>query len=512
MSLRQVLALSLQEAETSSSRENTPDASEISQAARGAGASARKLSGGGGISSDSSLSEVSSDESESDGHGIGIELDEAGEVGSMEREEERLLRAEIERRKSKGKQVANFRGGEDSEDDREGDEEDTDSEEDEDEEEDLMGAWERNVRAMETIRRKQTPFEGGKGRGGGGGGVGNTPFVGKSEGGGGGSGDGDSDIAVTELPPGNGFGVVTWSDYDSFGSDEEEEEESEEDQLAEVLEAQEAGLAGEFEEELEQLFALSEAVVGPIRQDEYHDGDMWFEALSDLDGSTADDENEGREEDDIDAEMIFGENGELKRLFGRRKTRRQSAIDSSAGETDSEEDDETGSEEGEDVELVRVGVHLDDEEKGEAGSDGEETASYHSEDEETDSSCSDTDIYRYAPRTGALANLQAPTTADLASLDPSPSNPKPPFAPGRSAPSTLAVPTFHHSSKGKKKTELPTFKRRLPTMGTFDTTERKEQSKEGGLSVVVVGAGEEIAPSPFRVPFKKVKRRVVSCV
>ena len=485
MSLRQVLALSLQEAETSSSRENTPDASEIMQAARGSGRE-RKLSEG--VSSDSSLSEVSSEDEEGEEE---REVDE-GEVGSMEKEEERLLRAEIERRKSKGKQVDRF---EDSDEQGEGDEEDTDDDEEED---DLMGAWERNVQAMETIRRKQTPFEGGSG--------GNTSF-GKSEGSG---GDGDSDVAVTELPPGNGFGVVTWSDYDSFGSDEEQE--SEEDQLAEVLEAQQAGLAGEFEEELEQLFALSEAVVGPIRQDEYHDGDMWFEALSDLDGSTADDENEGMEEDDIDAEMIFGENGELKRLFGARKTRRQSAMDSSAGETDSEDDvdEETGSEEGEDVELVRVGVHLDNEEKGEEESEAEETASYHSEDEETDSSCSDTDIYRYAPQTGALANLQAPTTADLASLDPSPSNPKPPFAPGRSAPSTLAVPTFHQSSKGKKKTELPTFKRRLPTMGTFDTTERKEQSKEGGLSVVVVGAGEEIAPSPFRVPLKKVKRRVVS--
>lgn len=599
MSLRQVLALSLQEAEDkNSSRENTPDANDISNLARGKKASASSSSkkanklrkkqqqqknkdgdtekvkktkrgkngnasddsfssavtSGASSSSDASDSEDQDDDDDDEGMRVAdVAGDAENEVGNMEKAEERLLRAEIEKKKkvgpaatassvSKGKPravasappLASVAVVDDVEMDEDTDDDDDDDEED-DGDESLMDAWDKNVRAMEQIRRKRTSIGGPQGGG-------ETSFDRHSDG-------GDSDVAVTDLPPGNGFGVVTWSDYDSFGTDDDDDDdddddrddlatrmppqESQEDALAQILLADKEGIAGEFEAELEQLFALSEAVVGPVRQDEYEAGDMWFEALSDGDGSTADDEIDEGLEDDIDAEMIFGEDGELKRLFGSRKKRRYSAVDSSAGETDFEDDQATESGDEEDVELVRVGVHLDAEEKrrrqregaggdGEEEDDDDETESVRSEDEETDSSCSDTDIYRYAPRTGALANLQAPTTADLASLvieepaaptsSSSSSRPKPPYAPSRHAAlSTLEVPTFDHA-KGKAKAKVPTFRRRLPKMGTFDTTERKQQANESDSApkIVVVGSGDELAPSPFRVPLKKTKRRSVS--
>ncbi|GAA6061187.1 hypothetical protein JCM10212_002400 [Sporobolomyces blumeae] len=490
MSLRQVLALSLQEAEEQKSRENTPDASEISNAARGSrGKGKDRLSdvsdfaleedsgkregkrAKAGYASDSSLSSsLSSDSSGTESSDEdAMDVDE-NEVGGMEREEEKLLRAEMERREGKGKAVARFNMA-NSDDAAEL------------EEEDLGEAWEKNAAAMEKIRRRRSSGL-------------DTSFDKDDS-------DDDSDVAITEVPPGNGFGVVTWSDYDSFGSDDEA---SEEDQLAEVLEAREAGLAGEFEDELEELFALSEAVVGPIQHDKYDVGDMWLEALSD--GSTADDEDE-EGMSDVDAEMIFGADGELTRLFGRRRKRRLSAVDSSAGDTDSGDEDATDFDEDDELEHARAGLADADEDD-----DGNATASYHTEDEQTDSSCSDTDIYRYAPRTGALANLQAPTTADLASLTVEPAasestkgrsssfNPKPPFA--RAARSTSSSTTT--GSQARSKADLPTFKRRLPKMGTFDMSERKKTAGPTELSVVVVKAGDEVAPSPFRVPSKKTKQ------
>ncbi|GAA5943244.1 uncharacterized protein JCM15063_005305 [Sporobolomyces koalae] len=510
MSLRQVLALSLQEAEEQqkNSRDNTPDAQEIMNLAKGSHSHKKKKKNGdrsnqfkGNRASDSDTSSAgSSIEGSDDDDEEDEEPENEVAVGSMEKEEERLLRQEIEKRKRiKGKQVALNQDANLASIEDEGDE-------DEDEDEDLVDAWDKNVRAMEQIRKKRYSF-------GGGGGISFEKGSDDDDG-------GDSDIAVTEVPPGNGFGVVTWSDYDSFGTSEDEDDDNDDDdeiagldQLVKASLANDQRLAGEFEDELEQLFALSEAVVGPIRQDEYERGDMWFEALSDDNGSTADDEID-YEGDDLDAEMVFGENGELKRLFGTRRKRKFAAFESSAGETDTDDDDDaTQSEAGDDdVELVRVGIRLDSKRpRGSDESDEEETDSYDSEDDETESSCSDTDIYRYAPRTGALSNLQAPTTADLASLDEpdSSSNPKPPFAP---APSTLEVPTFNHA-KGKVKAELPTFKRRAPKMGTFDTNDRKPNvemesaGEEAGLSIVVVAAGDEPAPSPFRVPPKESRRR-----
>ncbi|GAA5886733.1 hypothetical protein JCM5296_006386 [Sporobolomyces johnsonii] len=512
MSLRQVLALSLQEAEQQTkSREGTPDANEIMNAARGRAGGNKKEGGGGGKEklSDVSDFELDVEESSSSEEERGrMDVDGASEdeVGGMEKEEERLLREEIERRKrKKGKEAEALYD---------------DSDEDDDDE-DLLDAWDQNVRAMEQLRRRRSS----------GAGPGADASFEQDE---------DSDVAITEVPPGNGLGVVTWSDYDSFGTDDEEEEE---DQLAEALAARQAHgdqalLADSFEDELEELFALSEAVVGPVRQDEYDAGDMWFEALSDFDGSSADDES-GEGDDDIDAEMIFGEHGELKKLFGgRRNKRRHSAVESSAGESDSDDEQVTESEADLDVELVRVGIELSRADKGkgkekeEEEEDGDdETASYHSEDEQTDSSCSDTDIYRYAPRTGALANLQAPTTADLASLNAdsvlvdmnqlkksaSGSNSK--SAGGASSSSSrpaLASASAVSKQKGKGKSLLPVIreegriKRRAPTMGTFDASERKKaDAATGGLTVVVVDDSDVPAPSPFRVAKKSSKRRML---
>ncbi|GAA5928956.1 hypothetical protein JCM1841_006429 [Sporobolomyces salmonicolor] len=510
MSLRQVLALSLQEAEQQSkSREGTPDANEILNAARGR-AGGNKKEGGVGKEklsdvSDLELDAEESSSSEEERSRMDVDGASEDELGGMEKEEERLLREEIERRKrKKGKEAEALYDDSDEDDDDEG----------------LLEAWDQNVRAMEQLRRRRSS--------------GAAPGADASF-----EQDEDSDVAITEVPPGNGLGVVTWSDYDSFGSDDEEEQE---DQLAEALAARQAHggqalFADSFEDELEELFALSEAVVGPIRQDEYDAGDMWFEALSDFDGSSADDES-GEDDDDIDAEMIFGEHGELKKLFGgRRNKRRHSAVESSAGESDSDDEQATESEADLDVELVRVGIELSRADNGkgkgkEEEEDGDdETASYHSEDEQTDSSCSDTDIYRYAPRTGALANLQAPTTADLASLNAdsvlvdmnqlkkSTSGTHIKSAGGASSSSSRPAPASASAAskqKGKGKGPLPVIreerriKRRAPTMGTFDTSERKKtDAMSGGLTIVVVDDSDVPAPSPFRAAKKASKRRML---
>ncbi|GAA5997962.1 uncharacterized protein JCM10292_002225 [Rhodotorula paludigena] len=540
MSLRQVLALSLQEAEAqsaksasetggTSTRENSPDAMELSRAAMGERAKGKGKGKGKGKAADataagadrkgkgkerlSDVSDLELDEAddESELSSLTDDEDDEGDVAmahGLEKEEERALRAELERKRRRRSAASdgNVRGHDDDA---------------TDEDDDLAGAWDRNVRAMERLHRRRES-------GGAGADISLDASFGQDE-------DEDSDLAVTDMPPGNGFGVVTWSDYE-FDEDEEEEEEEEEDVLTAALAATEAEqpvarepgtLAGQFEDELEQLFALSEAVVGPIRQGEHDLGDMWLEALSDLEeedlsqlGSDGDEDGE----DDIDAEMIFGPDGELKRLFGQRKKRRHSAVDSSAGESESDFDSSEATDE--ELELVRVGVALNGDERrkrpkheGGADDDGDaddSTSAYDSENEQTDSSCSDTDIYRYAPRTGALSALQAPTTADLASLP----------ADSSSAPAKPAAKAAKH--KGKSKARLPAIpeagpstvsvaaataarkpvaRRRGPVLGSFEPSAPKEADESGtGVKVVVIDENGVSAPTPFAVP-KKSKRR-----
>lgn len=461
-----------------------------------------ELDGEEGMSASSVLSDVEGEETSSD------ELE-------LQKEEERLLRAEFERK-------ARRRRGNDA---MQVDQDTTDDE-------DIAEAWDRNVRAMERLRRRGDGESLGL----------DTSLQDEHD------VDEDSDLAVTEIPPGNGLGVVTWSDYE-YEEDEDEDDEVEgevadatavAEALAEDAQEPDVGdetLAAKFEDELERLFALSEAVVGPVQSGEYDLGNMWLEALSDLeDGTEADDQGgsgEDEDEDDTDAEMIFGPDGELKKLFGRRKKRRRSAVDSSAGESDGDEEGlssndvyEDDDAELDDIELVRIGVALEEAEAlrrrrvGEEGNDADYdedlTSVYATEDEATDSSCSETDIYRYAPRTSSLSALQTPTTVELASLNADPFSANP--APRKSSKNRSK------QQKGKAKAPLPAIPesvvsqvsaavaksphRRGPILGSFEPAKRVGTDMPAPLKVIVIDESGVPAPSPFSAP-RKTKRRIV---
>ena len=603
MSLRQVLALSLAEASeaearrSETSRENSPDAMELGRRSAGLAAAQRQQqareraearalahaqskgsSKGKGKERLSDVSELELDDADDESELSSLSdpdedaaMDQGGAGGlalgrELEKAEERVMRAELaeaRRRARKGR-----------------DEDETDEGTDDD---GLAVAWDRNVQAMERIRRRRAS--------------GGAAAAAASAASAGGDvslegvsatldddGD-DSDLAVTDLPPGNGFGVVTWSDYefDEEDDDDDDEDEDDEDQLAAALAASTAGvgelpgadaplgfdddgeeeddnIAGSFEDELEQLFALSEAVVGPIQHDSVDLGDMWLAALTDVDAeddSQADDydDESGSGTDDVDAEMMFGPSGELTRLFGRGKKRRRPVQESSAGESDDQDDDDATDSDvsladfggADELDLVRLGAALDDADRrkrartgGEngaaaavVGDDEDETMSESvTEDEQTDSSCSDTDIYRYAPRTGALSAVQAPTTADLASLQadtPEPPQPAPTSkaaaaAAKRKGKGKASLPAIPENGSARAHTPrpppaaaaaVPTIRkpphaRRGPIMGSFEPSAPKDDDDKtaNGVKVVVIDDSGVPAPSPFAVQ-KKPRRRAV---
>ncbi|BGP22381.1 hypothetical protein Rt10032_c07g3153 [Rhodotorula toruloides] len=432
----------------------------------------------------------------------------------LQKEEERLLRAEFERRarRRRGSDVLDVEDDETTED------------------EDLAEAWERNMRAMERLRRRGVGGDLGL----------DTSLQGEQD------EEEDSDLAITEIPPGNGLGVVTWSDYE-FEEDEDDDEEGDEADATAVVEALaedaadpdlgEETLAAKFEDELERLFALSEAVVGPVQSGEYDFGNMWLEALSDLEDATGADDESGscddEDDDDIDAEMIFGPDGELKKLFGRRRKRRHSAVESSAGESvdgdkdvSSEEDDAGDDAQLDDIKLVRIGVALEEAEAlrrvnaGEEGNDADydedATSVYVTGDEATDSSCSETDIYRYAPRTSSLSALQNPTTVELASLNNANSS-------ATKRASRNPASNNAKQQKGKAKAPLPAVPesivsqvsaavakyphRRGPLLGSFEPVQRTEDAVVVPLNFIVIDESGVPAPSPFSAT-RKTKRRV----
>ncbi|GAA5865812.1 hypothetical protein JCM3774_003105 [Rhodotorula dairenensis] len=551
MSLRQVLALSLQEAEEKaksepSTRENSPDATELGRVSAGSAANARRdrfeQAYGAGrhfgtkpagsllhssradkgkgkerlsdvsdleLAGDDEMSDLSSLSSYDDGADA-IEVASSRRSKALEKVEERQIRAEVKRKQARRSADAMdldryARAGGDAE---------AAANEVSSDEDDLAQAWDRNVLALGRLHHRGTPDpEFGDGQ----------AFFDDGE---------DSDLGVTEIPPGNGIGVVTWSDYEFDDEDEEDDDDEdddaddEEDLLAAALADDDAdpdvdeitghaqSAAGDFENELEQLFALSEAVAGPINPDEYDLGNVWLEALSGEDGDGYDDESDDFDSDDegdSDAEMIFGPDGELKRLFGRRRRHRVSAVEASGDDAD--ESGESSTSDREDLEGARRGLALEDvrpvrpedaaleEEALTAGSD--------SMDEATDSSCSDTDIYRYAPRTGALAAVQAPTTAELASLAPA--------APSASSKPRVGKRKCHrHKAKStlasipeRGSQPLPATQptpRKGPVLGSFEPVQRQPEAAGTALKVVIVDENGP-APSPFVVP-KKARRRL----
>lgn len=332
----------------------------------------------------------------------------------------------------------------------------------------------------------------------------------------------DPDLAITDLPPTGGLGVVTWSDYDSVDMDEDDED-------AEDGEKAAHNIAQNFENELEELLAISEAVVGPVRDDELELGELWFEEMSDDEsGSAADDESEGGgtsddeedEEDDGQGMKLVADGGwgfQTRSLSG------SSAGDDSASEMYFSDGDTTDSIDSDD--MNRFGLEAP-------------------EDEDTDSACSETDYYRDAPGTASLADVQAPTTADLASLPQylfteidlaaldSAADPEKAL---RDAAAELEVaiqqrkaaknhsspvrpPFVAHNSKGKGKMrdiaeedeagtgtdgETTAAGGRTPAMGTFS---KKASGRTQEFNVVVIDGSDTFAPSPFSMVKKSKKR------
>lgn len=217
--------------------------------------------------------------------------------------------------------------------------------------------------------------------------------------------DEDEDVTVTDIPASGGRGVVTWSDYDSINEEGDDSEDREEGERERNEDDEDDDVAGEFEDELEELLAISEAVVGPVRDDEFELGEMWFEEISNL----GDDETDSADEESGDEEEEGGQTLVIVDAWGGVPFRHVDESGSSGDDDESDFDDQMNydSEDGGDttdsldsddhVGLVRFGIEVDTDSSSESDSDGGE-------------------FYRFAPGTASLADVQAPTSADLASL------------------------------------------------------------------------------------------------
>lgn len=335
----------------------------------------------------------------------------------------------------------------------------------------------------------------------------------------------DEDIAITDIPETGGRGVVTWSDYDSIGGDEEEEEERDLERSRERDEEE----CGEFEDELEELLALSEAVVGPVRDGEYELGEMWFEEISNL----GDDESDpDLAEDDLSDDE--GGDRTILLVDGWGSTRRWHGSNSSDSSSSDESDE--------------YQVHLGEDEFGDGG--GDTTDSLDSDDHiglvrfgievESDSDHSSSageggrDYYDGfpLPTTASLADVQAPTSADLASLPPQYLF----FGQGGARPTDLLsleddttrtdATTSHvldgvnrslaSASKNKGKGRARNLREeeedlgkpvpRSPAMGIFDKKEIDSGRKDGKAVNVMIDGSDTVAPSPFSKGKNRKKR------
>lgn len=293
-------------------------------------------------------------------------------------------------------------------------------------------------------------------------------------------------VHTDDIPPTGGRGVVTWSDYDSVDNSDAEDE------------------GGEFEDELEELLALSEAVVGPVREDEYELGEMWFEEIS----NEGDDESGSGDSEGGDGDTTVIVEGWGKSSCGSGSDSSDSD-DTEGYEYFDEEDggDTTDSLDSDDhIGLIRFGIEVD----------SDSTAAGYSSDNGLES------IY-YPSGFTSLADVQAPTTADLASLpqylfsgpvhDDLPvsvdkSNGMPPPELHSSDPALLeVVPRSQLKGKGRAHQSENLDESLLesggrPSMGSFMP---KESGRGSELSVVIDGS-DAVAPSPFS-KVKKGKKR-----
>lgn len=336
----------------------------------------------------------------------------------------------------------------------------------------------------------------------------------------------DDDIAITDIPETGGRGVVTWSDYDSIGGDEEEDEERDLERSRERDEDE----CGEFEDELEELLALSEAVVGPVRDGEYELGEMWFEEISNL----GDDESDPDLAEDDPSDDDGGDSTILL-VDGWGSTRRWHGSNSSDSSSSDGSDD--------------YQMHLGEDEFGDGG--GDTTDSLDSDDHiglvrfgievESDSDHSSSageggrDYYDGfpLPMTASLADVQAPTSADLAALPPQYLL----FGQGGARPTDLlsleedttrakSSTTSHvlegvnrslasasrNKGKGRAKNlreedeDLGKPVPRSPAMGIFDKKEVDSGRKDGKAVNVMIDGSDTVAPSPFSKGKNRKKR------
>lgn len=337
----------------------------------------------------------------------------------------------------------------------------------------------------------------------------------------------EDDGTIADIPASGGRGVVTWSDYDSINEEDDDEEDQEEGGRQHDEDDEDDDVAGEFEDELEELLAISEAVVGPVRDDEYELGQMWFEEIANL----GDDETDSADEDSEDEEEEEeGQTLVIVDAWGG-ATFRHVDESGSSGDDESDFDDQMNydSEDGGDttdsldsddhVGLVRFGIEVDTDSSSSSDSDGGE-------------------FYRFAPGTASLADVQAPTSADLASLpqylftgadslgmtinlqglddDPDRAIREAAEGYGFGAMDNVVEGQFSAAAKGKGKARIQDIREedeagtesdgvggmKSPAMGCFGPA---DSGRAAELTVVIDGS-DNVAPSPFS-KLKKGKKR-----
>ncbi|KAM0751535.1 hypothetical protein T439DRAFT_212462 [Meredithblackwellia eburnea MCA 4105] len=509
MSLRQVLAASIKEAEQLSERENSPSVSNIPEFVDASSLQKKKskqekkrkaeekrrkeqreqskykenLDDVSELDLDSEMDGELDDEDDDDDDS-GSEDGSEGE-NAIERREEAALRKEFEKAAAAAAAMAYS----DAEDDDET-ESDDDSVDSFDEDGDLSSSFAEEDEGREARRRRARSA--------------NSSFENSEE-------DGET---YEEDPEtfGGGRGVVTWSDYGD-ASDEDEDDDDDEDMNgdAELVEVKVNGTkskhpetAGEFEDELEELLALSEAVVGPVRDGEYEFGEMWFEEVSNAGDDEGVSDGEGDSYTDHDETIIIVDG------TGWHHERREST-DESAGDSDATEEGEmdwTSQSEGDiyggdnindgdttdsldsEADLVRFGIEVDSEAETSSTSESEDPTST---------------VVDSHPSFLALKDVQAPTLAEIASgairnvVTPGAYLGSQQFSEGNNVEDEE---TADDEDEDEEEEDFPR-KRRSPAMGLFGTRHGRKRAAE---LVVVIDESNTVAPSPFS-QLKRGKKR-----
>ncbi|SCZ92437.1 BZ3500_MvSof-1268-A1-R1_Chr5-2g07855 [Microbotryum saponariae] len=493
LTLRQVLALSAKEAESASaSAQSSVDGDALDDERYRKIADARALM----KSQDPDSSDLSGEDDDDDGP-EDVVMDEIDT--RMEKSEEKALRKEIEEKKRRFGSDSDARSEARSEARSDRNKNPKPTKVVEETEEDVAAAWEANVEALNRVRARTL----GEAKGGV---VAADASIEIDE---------DDELGVTDLPIVGGSGVVTWSDYEDLDEfetiDTTDEEDANiviprEEENIEIPEEQEKSLAMDLEEELEELLAISESVVGPIRHDELESGDMWFEAVSDVEadgGATADIENDGDSDDDDsdDDEDESIESGETL-LFvdgiegwttaagamAALRRRAESGFESHDDEAETDDDEDEEGEEDDDDNDIDL-LELDD--------DGGET---------TDSMASDALVTRFGAPSRKVAADFDDDSGESTDSDPEAFN-----SSNAVASTSSVVLTTEGDAKGKetsngkgKEPAEPSPRAvpqdattpQAPAMGVF-VAKRKNRSTKKAVKVVVIDASTALVPSPF---------------